>query len=536
MFMEQALLNRLPTGTAGFEKIRREKIYVDKTELIYRLAVQCDEFFIARPRRFGKSLLVNTLEVLFRKGLVDFQGLAIEKLWTDTTYPVVKLDFSGMKRYATGDAFGEKLNSLLLENFWAVGFHYDESRKTSVIDQLKTWMAGLPPTSLVILIDEYDTPLVNHLNNEDVFKDIRLILAEFYAALKSCENCLRFFFMTGITKFLNTGIFSELNNLTDLTYSSEYSELFGLTDAEITKYFTPYVENAASVLGTTVQEVREELRRHYDGYTFEKTCSRHVYAPWSVLNFLKHSKDGYINYWYSSSSQPEVLDQYLLSHRMVTADYYAEPKGVAFSVLNASQEYVNMQREAILTQTGYLTLKTVYPNGICLLGYPNEEVAQSMAQLCANGVLKEPLVFAEMSELPNCLENDNIDKVIYYFNKAFANITYQNYPVTSESACAMGVQVLLIGAAMIPAVEVENAYGRSDLEVSVGGRHWVMEFKFLSKAIESQEEEAEKLLSQGLQQIKDRHYGEQHLEKVELKQAALVFSEAKRQFVAWAEC
>lgn len=212
MIMEQALLNRLPTGTAGFEKIRQEKIYIDKTELIYQLAVQCDEFFIARPRRFGKSLLVNTLEILFRKGLVDFQGLAIEKLWTDTTYPVVKLDFSGMKRYATRDAFGEKLNSLLLENFWTVGFHYDESRKTSVIDQLKTWMAGLPPASLVILIDEYDTPLVNHLNNEDVFNDIRLILAEFYAALKSCENCLRFFFMTGITKFLNTGIFSDQSN------------------------------------------------------------------------------------------------------------------------------------------------------------------------------------------------------------------------------------------------------------------------------------------------------------------------------------
>lgn len=536
MALDQSLLNRLPTGTAGFEKIRREKIYVDKTELIYQLAIQCDEFFIARPRRFGKSLLVNTLEHLFKKGLADFQGLAIEKLWTDTTYPVVKLDFSGVKRYATGEAFSQTLNSLLLEGFWSVGFRYDESRKTSLIDQLKTWMAALPPTSLVILIDEYDAPLVNHLNDEAVFKDIRLILAEFYAALKSCENCLRFFFMTGITKFLNTGIFSELNNLTDLTYSLEYAELFGLTDAEITKYFSLYVENAAGVLGTTPEEVRKALRRHYDGYTFEKTCSKHVYAPWSVLNFLKHAKDGYENYWYSSSSQPEVLDQYLMSHRMVTADYYSEPKAVAFSVLTASQEYVNMQREAILTQSGYLTLKTVYPNGICLLGYPNEEVAQSMAQLCAGGVLKAPLVFAEMSELPNCLEFEGIDKVVYYFNKAFANITYQNYPVTSEAACAMGVQVLLIGAAMIPAVEVQNAYGRSDLEVKVGNRLWVMEFKFLPKEAAQPEKEAQRLLEDGLQQLKERHYGEQHLEKAELKKAALVFSEEKRQFITWAEC
>ena len=219
--MTDTALQPLPVGTSDFEALRDAgQIYVDKTQLVFELASLRQKFFLTRPRRFGKSLLVTTFASLFRKGLTYFSGLDIEKLWKDTTYNVVEIDFSEIKNIEGLKDFYTQLDGRLIDAFEPVGFHYDESAHQSVIRQLSRWMKQLPTNSLVLLIDEYDSPLTACLQNPKLFKSVRTRLSSFYAMVKANDACLRFVFMTGIAKFNQTGIFSELNNFTDISGSS----------------------------------------------------------------------------------------------------------------------------------------------------------------------------------------------------------------------------------------------------------------------------------------------------------------------------
>ena len=194
-------MHPLSLGTSDFVALRRNRmIYADKTDLIYSLASTRARIFLARPRRFGKSLLVSTLQSLFSDGLKYFSGLQIEKRWTDRQYDVVRLDFSGLKIFDNLDQFERDFKSVLLEAFLPLGFNVDNRRENIVFfDQFKSWLLTLPPDSLVLLIDEYDTPLTSHLDDDEAFDVIRNHLDKFYTVLKSAERCLRFFFMTDHT-------------------------------------------------------------------------------------------------------------------------------------------------------------------------------------------------------------------------------------------------------------------------------------------------------------------------------------------------
>lgn len=193
--MSNTGLQLLPLGTAGFSILRRRnQIYVDKTAQIYELASKPGKLFLVRPRRFGKSLLVSTLESLFKYGLRDFKGLAIETLWNEkTAYNVVRLDFSEIKNFESLDEFTLSLTSLLVRRFSPLGFVYRESNLFSVTDQLSDWLLTQPQGSLVLLIDEYDAPLTACLNDTDVFNTVRKKLSNFYGTIKSKDDALRFF-------------------------------------------------------------------------------------------------------------------------------------------------------------------------------------------------------------------------------------------------------------------------------------------------------------------------------------------------------
>ena len=207
--------NFLPVGMSGFDSLRQSRnIYVDKTRLIYQLAAKAGgKVFLARPRRFGKSLLVSTFESLFKHGLRDFQGLAIEKQWDDKTYDVVRLDFSRAKQFATGQEFRLRLDSLLTQAFGNLGFAYSPDPLHTACDQLSGWLEKRPKSMLVLLIDEYDAPLTACLDKPELFEQVRSSLSDFYSVLKSNDSALRFLFITGITKYSKVSIFSELNNL-----------------------------------------------------------------------------------------------------------------------------------------------------------------------------------------------------------------------------------------------------------------------------------------------------------------------------------
>lgn len=528
--IKQMFEQTLPLGSSNFSSLRQaNEIYVDKTDLIYKLAKNRGKIFLARPRRFGKSLLVSTFESLFKKGLQDFKNLKIEKLWTDKTYTVVRFDFSEVKEFSNADDFERQFNSLLISRFEAAGFNYSKN-DYDVLIQLSNWLSSLASSSLVILIDEYDAPLTNCLDKPELFKEIRSIMSRLFLTLKANEGCLRFFFMTGITKFSNTSIFSAFNNLQDISLNPVFGTLLGYTENEIHNYFNEYLSHSAKVLNVEESQLLDQLRENYNGFSFDLRAQTHVYCPWSVLNFFNYPELGFQNYWYSSGGQPSVLMNYLVSHVLAKPDSYAEAKPIRLSELEAPRQYDDMNLEVLLNQAGYLTIREVTPDRYALLGYPNQEVAISMAELYADELLDgKRLQQIGQPSISEVLSNGSVEDVVRQFNSAVNSIDYQKYPIVDEASCRAYLQVLLIGAAMLPKVEIHTAHGRSDLEVNAGKRHWVFEFKYTKN-----DQEAEKLLEKAVQQMENRRYGQTD-NFSELRRVALIFSEKNRSFITWQE-
>lgn len=384
------MLKGLPLGSSDFRSLRaNNEIYVDKTALIHDMVEpsQRRKLLLVRPRRFGKSLLISTFESLFKNGLKDFKGLAIEKYWCYKEYQVVRLDLSEIKEFSTADEFEQKFYEKLITKFSGVGFQY-KNNGLLLMTQLSEWLSLLEPSCLVILIDEYDAPLTNCLDQPNLFKEVRSAMSELFLTLKSNEGCLRFFFMTGITKLSNTSIFSAFNNLEDISLYPKYGTLLGYTEEEIKLYFKDYLSRAAAQLDMAEDQILEQLRANYDGFSFDQNASSHVYCPWSVLKFFNYPELGYQNYWYASGGQPSVLKKHLMNHELEKPISFDQVKQVRLSELNAAPQYNDLSIDILLTQSGYLTIKSVLKNGYAVLGYPNQEVALSMAQLYSDELLK----------------------------------------------------------------------------------------------------------------------------------------------------
>ncbi len=531
--MEENLLKKLPLGTSSFLALRdADQIYVDKSEYIYQLASERAKFFLARPRRFGKSLLVSTFETLFKNGIRDFKGLAIEKKWKDDKkYTVVRLDFSETRDFEDIEEFSQKLMSLLARKFRPAGFSYKDNSIFSVTDQLSDWLQIQPVNQLVILIDEYDAPLTICLDEPDKFESVRRKLASFYAILKANDEALRFLFITGITKFNKTSIFSELNNLSDISLSPEYGALLGYTHEEVQKYFDAYINYSAEVLKKDKAQLLEELVEHYDGFCFEETAKQKVFSPWSLLKFFSSPIRGLKDYWFESGGKPSVLVKYLQSHSLRNPEEYGKGKSLPLNVLNNSTELKGLSDLALLTQTGYLTIKAVEYGTTVFVGYPNKEVRTAIAQLYMEQLLNGR-VAGQVGAGPilQVLTEEGPESLFHILNRLFLSIDYHRYPVKDEFSVRAFVQIYFAGAGLDPIVERHNAHGRSDLEVRAGNKNWILEFKISHK-----NEDAQIKLDEAVHQIEERKYGEQ-ISSLEKIRVALVYSLDKREFVRWKEC
>lgn len=383
---------RLPTGTQSFSALRDcSMIYVDKTAMIFEMARERRKLFLARPRRFGKSLLVSTLSTLFQNGLRDFKGLAIEKLWRDTTYTVFAWDFSVIVDFDSVETFREKFYSMLTHALAGHGFVWSGS-VNSFSYEFGEWLGGFANTSVVVLIDEYDTPLTSVLHDKTLFLGIQKIMSEFFMILKSREACLRFLFITGVTRLSNTSIFSGFNNLTDISLRPDYGTLLGYTESELEAYFGDFLDDAAHRMNLSREALLNEMRAHYDGFSFDKEARTHVYCPWSVLNFLGESEaggGGFGNFWFVSGGQGRVLMNYLALRKLKKPLDFLETVTMDASQLMSSAPYDELDADVLLLQTGYLTIRSVDEAGGLVLGYPNKEVAASMALLYAKVMTKD---------------------------------------------------------------------------------------------------------------------------------------------------
>lgn len=360
-----------PIGIQNFEKIRKEGfLYIDKTELIYQLVKTGSYYFLSRPRRFGKSLLISTLEAYFSGKKELFEGLAIEKLEKDwIQYPVIHLDLNA-KKFDTE----EDLIRLVDRQLLIYEAKYGSSPADQTIDDRFFTLIRLAYEKtgqrVVILIDEYDKPMLQTLDNEMLQQEYRNTLKAFYGVMKSMDGYIKFAFLTGVTKFGKVSVFSDLNNLDDISMRKPFVSICGITDDELQKYFDSDIEELSASLHLSREETCAELKECYDGYHFVHD-SPGIYNPFSLLNTFKYMQFG--SYWFETGTPTYLVmllkrsnyNLYNMAHTETDAD-----------VLN-SIDSTSMSPIPVIYQSGYLTIKGYDREfGIYQLGFPNREVEE----------------------------------------------------------------------------------------------------------------------------------------------------------------
>lgn len=366
-------MQKLPVGIQSFKTIRRENfLYVDKTKHMYDLVSgeKGRYFFLSRPRRFGKSLLISTLKELFLGNKQLFEGLWISKTdYAWQKYPVIHLDFSAVAS-STPDELRVNLSWELDQIGKSHGI--DVSAAPSPDAKLKHLIAQLAQdVGVVVLIDEYDKPLLEHVNDIEVMRKVQAVLRNFYATVKAAGEQIQFVFMTGVTKFSKTSVFSGMNNLIDLTLSQDAAELLGYTDVEIDRYFQPHMQEIAIEQRVSIADIKNAMRHWYNGYQFSEE-PKTVYNPFSVLMYLLSKR--LRNYWFESGT-PSFLVNLIRAKQYNIED--VDHTEVHVDSLT-SFEIDTMRLIPLLLQTGYLTIKSYDPETRnYLLGYPNEETKAS---------------------------------------------------------------------------------------------------------------------------------------------------------------
>lgn len=522
-------LECLPLGRSSFESVRHEGlIYVDKTDLIGSFARKGGYYFLCRPRRFGKTMLVDTLASLFKYGLRDFQGLKIAENWSKPTFDVLRLDFSDTRKFDTLEDF----ESIFIDSVKASVEDSGISFPPETFDGTSNFairfgkiLKSRPVSSLVLLIDEYDAPLIDCLNNLTLFSKVQKYLQSFFDVVKKNSACLHFMFITGVSRYSNVGIFSAFNILKDLSMDPAYGTLLGYTEDEIRFYFKDYVQHAADVLHIDFDECIARLKENYDGFCFDEDIATHVFNPWSVLNFLDTPKRGFTNYWYGSSGNPTILLNYLKGHCLKDPAHYGNDQVVNGTELTSSKDINKLSDLVMLYQTGYLTLKakSVLGNRYTL-NYPNRELALSMAQLYAENLPEE----GDLVNFGMIFLNFSQDTFVNELNAFIGKMSYERFPLKDEFSIQSLLYLALRAAGFSPDIEVKNAHGRSDLELRAVNRYFVLELKYARE-----DQDADKLLDAAVGQIKSRHYGEYNHRELEHVRIALVFSQQQRAFVKW---
>ena len=486
----------LPNSCDFRDLIDNNRIYVDKTALISQIAKdEKGPYFISRPRRFGKSTLINTLHELFAHGLEKFKGLEIEPLWKDKTYKVLHLDFSSYN-FSSEINFNDYFYEDLKQEFLSIGLKVNDSTLDTKIPALlfdNVLKNNPSDQKIVLLIDEYDTPLSAVLNNEKEFIARRDILHSFYSKVKQYQGRFRFIFITGVTYYSHTSIFSAFNHLKDLTLSTKYGALLGYTTEELEKYFYEYIDNAATVLNeendTDAYDhamVVEELQRNYDGYSFDRKCKAHVFNPWSIINFLESPEDGFIPYWVSSGgSTPTFLVNYLKqglkkynsnelqSLLSIDSTVNKDTDSLYPSIENIS----NIDLFAILYQAGYFCIKSAF-DGYFKVGIPNLEVKKAYSNLVLNQLTKSQdskLRFIE--PFKEVLASGNLDKIKELFNTLINEFSYETVKKFNEACFRDVLKLAMLTFNVSASTEVMGSCGRADITAEAGDYLYVFELK-----------------------------------------------------------
>ena len=508
-------------------------IYVDKTKYIRDL-IKLERVFISRPRRFGKSLTLDTIATLFETGVEPyFKGTWIYDKWTEPTYPVLRLNFLNFDKNSI-EKFNNKLNSKITEfaELNQVTTFKEKEEAEDSIDHLLEQLR-LENRQIVILIDEYDCQMTANINNEALYKQFQEKIKSFYANLKD-KFAIKFLGITGVTRLKDVSIFSVGSDINDITNASAYSQMIGFTRDEIKKYYIDYLklassyENSCSVDNVTDEQIEsllDRLAKNYDGYCFDEFYKKKVFSTWSVNKFFQSvvsNKFVYFGeYWYDNGGLPSILVNYLKTHELNIFEYLDKDKFLKVS----SDDFKNptalttINQNVLMCQTGYLTLRSdLNKTSTVALGIPNGEIYKALNRLLANNIFKGNTDITD-DYGRSLLEVGTVDDIINLFNSALNSVSYDNYPIVSESSVQNMLKLYLLGAHQKVLSEVHEAKGRADLVVNTDNRRIVFEFKYAKN-----ETEAKSKLLDAVEQIKTRDYGNIVPKKTELLRIAAVFN------------
>ena len=461
------MMKKLPIGIQTFSEIINEDyLYIDKTGIAYSLIDRFKYVFLSRPRRFGKSLFLDTLHNIFEGNRELFRGLLIEDQWNwEVSYPVILISFSG--GIDSRETLRKNLFYILKSNQKRLAIHCDEK------DDPNQCFAELIERAwekyhqkVVILIDEYDKPILDNMENIPAALEIRDGIRNFYTKIKENDRYLRFAFLTGVSKFAKVSIFSGLNNLEDISLNPDYGNICGYTQLDLDTTFAPYLERVDM----------EKVKRWYNGYNF---LGDSVYNPFDILLFIKNHFE-FDNYWFETGTPSFLIELIKKNHYFIPR---FEGLCVNKSLLN-SFDIQNLNLETILFQSGYLTIKRQLPLDMGFgyeLGFPNMEVRisfndyilQSMTTVSEN----EPI----RRELFALLMSGDVASLEPAIKRLFASIAYNNY-TNNDIARYEGFYASVLYAyfsSMVVGIIAEDAsnMGRIDLTLVVGGRTFLFEFK-----------------------------------------------------------
>ena len=507
-------------------------IYVDKTKYIKDL-IKLERVFISRPRRFGKSLTLDTIATLFETGVEPyFKGTWIYDKWTEPTYPVFRLSFLNLDN-SSMDLFKKQLNSKITEfaNKISVKGYVE---KTEPEDSILSLLEKLEEETrqIVILIDEYDYQLTSNINNDELYKQFQQKIKRIYANIKD-KFAIKFLGITGVTRLKDVAIFSVGSDIRDITNSSAYSQMIGFTRDEIKKFYIDYLKLAASyenncsvddVTDTQIESLLDRLAQNYDGYCFDEDYEKKVFCTWSVNTFLQSVVDKkkvqFGEYWYDNGGLPSILANYLQTHKLNALDYIDKDKTINIKVNDFKNptSLTSINQNVLMCQTGYLTLRSpVYSKGFMTLGIPNSEVYNALFSLMALNIFDDTKLLSVNEQI--LTQSKDAGEILGLFNTVLNTVSYDNYPISSEAVVQQLLYMYLKGICNSVTAELHSSKGRADLVIESDNRRIVFEFKYAEN-----ETEAKAKLLDAVEQIKTRDYGNIVPKKTELLRIAAVFN------------
>ena len=534
----QGIIGMKKIGDTGSFKnfYENNRIYIDKTEYLYRMLVDnpLERIFVSRPRRFGKSLTLDTVATLFESGVDPyFKGTWIYDKWTEPTYPVFRLN---LIEYPKDDLIEFKRRLIKdISNFAflnKVKNYFEDFSPTGSLKSLLEALA-IEHRKIVLLIDEYDCQLTANINNKKIYDSFQEFLREFYGIIKG-KYAIRFLGVTGVTRLKDVSIFSVGSDINDITNDSAYSQMIGFTRDEIKKYYIDYLKLAAScenkcrveeVTDTQIESMLDMMAQNYDGYCFDEFYKKKVFSTWSVNKFFQNIvKNKFVDfgeYWYDNGGLPSILVNYLKTHELNIFDYLDKNKSlkVTDDDFKNPTSLTTIDQNVLMCQTGYLTLRSsLNDSNIIALGIPNGEIYKALNKLLAAKFFKGTIdVTNDANE--NILDVGSVEDIISLLNTMVNTVTYDAYPLNSESSVQNYVKAYLLGAKQNVFSEIHQAKGRADLMIETNKRRIVIEFKYAKD-----ETEAKAKLSEAIEQIKTRDYGNIVPRKDELLRIAAVFN------------